>query len=310
MNLILVTLGGIVFSFVEVDESLKKRFLEEFPAALARAEDRCSKIKGLARISTANDEVRRSPGNPVQFAVNSPSRKFEFSLSATLQSGTRTLHYVYCLAGDKSFNLQREGDRPYSIKGLGGDMVAEGSFRTIFGKYLDASWSSLGGRYSDLLKSKNFKITKIVENSGTGINLVDVEFEAGQFNGTPLQYKIRLDPANDWAVIESELRLGPPPLSEVVKIDYGSNRVGGSSYPSVITFKGIDGKRERCEFERVDFDSVNLDEFQIEYYGLRDVSSTGWDWLHRVLWWLVATGIIALLLVGSVIFKKMANRRR
>ena len=293
---------------LDSEEAIKARFTNECPVALARLESHFSELKGIARFGHPKGGPRETLGNPIQFAVSGPLQIFEFTSGITPKKDSKTFRHVYCRAGSKSFSLQSVDNSPYHITDAGGGVVADSTFRMIFGRYLEASWSIFGMRLIDLMKAKDYRLIAAREGTGTRIGFTEVEFEANSYGGKPISFKICLDPANDWAIIESEVKLGPS-LSEVCRIDYGLVRTGVVSYPVSIYLKGIEGREQYCKFDNVVFGKVDPQKFQINKYGLKDVARSQTNGSFWSSWWLVIFGIVAALMIGSIILKKLADRR-
>jgi hypothetical protein len=191
------------------------------------------------------------------------------------------------------------------------EVIESTILNAIFGKYLNSAWTIFGHRPIELIRTSNFKLIAVREVPGIPAGLIEAEFEAGYFNDSkePVHYKVRFDTANEWSVVESEASMSSPPLSHVVKIDYRSYQKASPKYPGTILLKDVDGKESYCEFERVAFGPVDENVFRIETYGLKDISknlSAQPSYLH---WGIIAASVIASLIIGAMVLKKVADRR-
>ena len=292
-------------------DSLESRFLNECPKALLQLESHFARAKGVARLGRPGGKVL---GDPIDFATDGPRKMFRFTNSnvkVKVKGRMQTFRVVCCLDGPKSFSLQAEGDGDFQIKSVGDDALARGSFSTVFGRYLDASWMILNRRLVDLIRSKDFRLIAVREVAANA-PLVEAEFESSPINNKPTFYKVRLNPANSWSIVESEFRTEPASVSQILKIDYGRAQGGADSpaYPASITLKDIDNRDSFCKFEKIDFGPVDESVFRIETYGLKEVKYSQLGGRPGLSWLLALSGTVAALLVGSITLKRVADRRR
>jgi hypothetical protein len=117
---------AVLITGVDHDDSLKKRFLNECPAALTRLEDYLSEVQGVAHCGTRGDKVR---GAPIEFATDGPRKTFHFSRSVMVKNQKEKFRYVYCLDGPKSFSLRDVGDGSYRLTSVGEDVMVVSTFR-------------------------------------------------------------------------------------------------------------------------------------------------------------------------------------
>ena len=307
---VLVASVALVANF-DPGDSLESRFLNECPKALLQLESHFAKAKGVARLGRPGGKVL---AGPLDFATDGPRKMFRYTSSnvkVKATGKTLTFRVVCCLDGPKSFSLQAEGDGAFQIKSVGDDALVRSSFSTVFGRYLDASWMILNRRLVDLIRSKDFRLIAVREVVA-GAPLVEAEFEASPINNKPTFYKVKLNPANSWSIVESEFRTEPASVSQIVKIDYGRAQGGADSpaYPASITLKDIDNRDSFCKFEKINFGPVDDSVFRIETYGLKALNYSRRDGRPGLSWLLALSGTVSALLVGSMMFKRAADQRR
>ena len=306
---VIVTSIALVSS-LDPDDVLKERFLNECPAALTRLESHFSRVQGVARSTAIGGKSKGVRGGPIEFAADGPTRMVRYTSNVTVKGQPQTARLVRCLAGPKSFSLRADGDGPYRITSIGEDMPAVASFNTVFGKYLYAPCRFFGSRVDDMIHAEKIRLIAVRELSDARGALVQAEFEANPPAEQPTHIRMICDPANEWRIVESEVRLGSPAVSQIMKVDYGPDRSSTATYPISIFFKDFKGKESFHEFERVDFGPVDGKVFQIETYGLNDMSQALPGQSPRLTWVLVGAGVVATLLIGAWILKRAADRRR
>ena len=308
LAVLIIVCSGITL-ILDSEQTIKDRFTNECPSALVRLEKNYSEVKGVARFGHVGGGPREILGNPIHFAVSGPLQLFEFTSDVTPKKDSKTFRHVYCRAGSKSFSLQSVGNSPYYITDMGGGAIADATFRMIFGRYLEATWSIFGMRLVELIKAKDYRLIAARECAGTRIGFLEAEFEANSYEGKPISFRVCLDPANDWAIVESEVKLGPS-LTEVSRIEYASVRDGVVRYPESIYLKGIEGREQYCKFDNIILGKVDPEKFRISNYGLKDVAGNQPDGSPHLSWWLVASGLIATLLIASVTLNLGRNEGR
>lgn len=310
-----MNLPTVVFSLtlvtqsVDIDPSVRDRFLRECPSAVAEIGSRMFPAKGDARVFDAKSGDGKRLTNRFVFAVDGARRKLEWTREFKQGKDPRVIRTVFSLDEKTSFRLKSVGASPYQIEAIGLGPVEKAMFWTIFGKYLDAPGTILGITPAGLISNPKLQISVAREiETGRG-RVVEVRFDGKTGDSQPISYRARLDPRLSWAVLESERRMGSSE-PELIEIEYHSGLPGGRIFPKRVKSRAGDGTEAICEFERIEFVSTPSAEFGMEHYGLKDVaqyatarSSPFWD----LLGW---GGIVVVLLVTSVALKRVINRLR
>lgn len=310
MNLPALSLSLVVFSQTANDTSVWDRFVKEYPGAAARLEDRLLPARGNAFLFKSAGRTQKTSGTFVKFAITRSLRKFEVSIEPGAKAGTQNYTAVYCMAGLRSFRLNAFAGSPYQVRGVGSDPAQMAEFRTVFGKFLEAPWAILGAPLVDFIRNKEFQLDAAKEVDTNRGRLVEINFRFGTFNEKPNSYRVRLDPALNWAIVESEFRLGSTVAPESLEIEYSPASSDGRFFPKRIAALGIDGKRQICEFEQVAFIEALASEFTMEHCNLKDVTQFARKPPSPLFGWFVGTVIVVALLALAILLKRLANMRR
>jgi hypothetical protein len=310
MTIAVIVTSIALVSSLDPDDVLKERFLKECPAALTRLESHFSRVQGVAHSTVISGKSKGVRSGPIEFAADGPNKIVRYTSNVMVKGQPQTVRHVQCLAGTKSFSLRADGDGPYRITSVGDDMAVVASFDVVFGQYLYASCRFYGSRLAEMIHKDNFRLIAVSELSDARGALVQAEFESHHSANRTNHQRMICDPANEWRFVESEVRSGSPAVPQIMKVDYGSDRSSTPTYPVSIFFKDFKGKETFYEFESVDLGPVDPKVFQIETYGLNDMSQALPGQSSRLTWAIVAAGVVATLLIGALILKRAADRRR
>ena len=294
----------------DLDKAVEGRFLSEYPSSSAKLEAHLSKVQGVGRVYGVKDKQPVGLPTEVKFACNGPLRKFEFSWKVGMGPEARTVSYVRCSAGEQSFQLEKSGDGPYRIKSIGGDVMEEAAAKSMFGKYLDAPWTVSGFRLSDYMKAADFRIVAARELGDISRKLIEIEFTVNTFKDQPNRYRVKFDPGKDWAIVESEFRLGSSTNKpETMIIDYPEDGSSTPAFPTQIAAQGFNNASTICKFDKISLTAPPESDFKLEFYGLKDVMQYAPNASRSIPGWAIALGVILGLFLGSVALRKLADRR-
>ena len=307
---VIVTSITLISSQTSGNHVLRERFINECPAALARLEGYFSRKQGVARSTTIGGKSEGVRSVPIEFATDGPNKMVRYTRNFSAKGQSQTVRFVLCLAGSKSFNLRAAGDGPYRITSVGDDEAAIGGFDAAFGNYLDASW-----KVYFMLGRINPREEFQAERHSRGVR-GQRHARRGRIPSRPY-HRESTDPLSSGLQSRQRLvdrRVGSPPgsplSSRIMRVDYGADRSSPATYPVRISMKDFDDKESIHEFDRVDFGPVDHKVFQIETYGLSDISQALPGRSSRLTWVFAAAGAVVALLVGAWILKRAADRRR
>lgn len=240
-------------------ESIRDRFLREYPAAVQVIQDRIEDSRvDLSQVPSARSKQKR------ESLVLTNSHGFRKAEAIAEQRYVR----VICSGRESYFDLYKaHPDAVFRVTSIGSDAADRSKFDQTYGRLFDVPLGSGFGRLLDLMNEREFEMKDVTEIEG-GSGKVRVEFEVGPAPNSKGSFV--LDPANSWAVVSERREMGDSPRFEVgMDVEYG-DRIDGFAYPKKVDFlmPGPGGRKDTFEYRNWKFGPTPIEEFRMSYYGI------------------------------------------
>lgn len=246
--------GGSVRS-----ESIRDRFLREYPTAVRAIEDRIKeyRVNVLPIPATRSNQKRES-------LVLTSSHGFHKVEAIFDQKYER----VICSSNVSHFDLYKgHSDASFRVTSIGSDIADRSKFDQSYGRLFDLPLGSGFGKLIDLMNDPEFVLKGVTGIEGDA-GKVRVEFELGPAPVSKGAFV--LDPGNSWAVVSERRELGDMPRFEVgMDVEYG-DRIDGFAYPHKVDFllPGPGGRKDSFEYRDWKFGPTPIEEFRMSHYGI------------------------------------------
>jgi len=239
-------------------ETIRDRFLREYPAAVNAIESRIKDYRvEVTPIPSARSKQKR------ESLVLTRSHGFRKAEAVADQEYVR----VICSGMESHFDLHKGmNDAEFRVISIGSDSEDPSKFDQSYGRFFELPLGSGFGKLIDLMNDREFELKVVSEIEGG--EKVRIEFEIGPAPVSKGSFV--LDPTNSWAVVSERRELGDTPRFEVgMDVEYG-DRIDGFAYPRKVDFllPGPGGRRDTFEYRDWKFGPTPVEEFRMSHYGI------------------------------------------
>jgi len=253
------------------DEVLKSRFLAEYPDAALRLRNRHLCVEGTFRIDSMT-------GN---FAINDGNEMFRTKDTIRTRDGSRYIEEVVHLLSNGEY-VRIESRLPVPAKST--KALASPEFRVKEMKKSANAGSAyenregqgimpaLGCRPAYLINLMNFGNFELVDaRTVPGSERIEIEIRFGKKMTN--SSKVILDPSNDWAVVDLQMRFGNESTPYFrSNVNYG-NFAGGLRMPSRVEIRRGSSGGENIDFTSWSRTAPDPRIFSLTSYGLPDLNA-------------------------------------
>ena len=308
---LMLTICGLSIATVAVaDEADKAYFLEHYPAAAKRLQERFASAQGKCQLmhplSGRGSKTKPPRVSYARFFTDQGMQKFVVTASASPDA--KSPEFVYCYDGELGFSLIHQPDASKtSVLGLGSDSKERAVFAQLYGRFLVAPFSMGTAPLARILQSPKCHLTAVDRIVVKGASMLKIQYDLGP---EPLdKVEVIIDPNADWVIRSGTTRPGLFPYANPLWFDFQyQNDNTGRLIPDTIKFKDFTGKISTCVFTEFRFAKTPEEEFSAAQYGLPDLKPRP----KRLPWELFGLAVMAIILIGLAIWvaRRFVPRRR
>lgn len=283
MSVCAIDVVGVVFGSILVfvglpEDSEAERFRREYPAAAARLRERWSRVNGTCTITERPSDRPRQIDLFVRarFWADHGCRKMEIDRRVGGVDGRPIRSLVACLAGDRSFQLDRlpGADQFYEVAAVADPERVAQTYYNSLGLYLDCLEVVLIRSLEAYQTLPGYRLDAADTFVAAGRELVRLKFSTGT-SARRNTYVVVLDPGWGWVIREYEFWPGGLPGARAsVVVDYDASDPA-AVVPKRVVYRNIDGSQSECLFESIQDTPTPASAFTMAHYGLPDLASGG-----------------------------------
>ncbi len=301
------------------DDELKVRWEREYPVAAQQLKERFSSCRGKCRLSiTSADNPKPSPPSDAEFAWDHGRQKVHMRTKILGGAGNLAFEEVYSITegeNARNFLLQKGADdSQFTVSGVDHNKEYPEVYAKYSSKFADFVMPNLalgGVPLTELIADPDYHLIHVKGVTRDSRFLVNVAFEiTDKEDGNNRRISVYLDPEANWVIRSSEESFAKvePAETETTNVEYGPIQ-SGFLLPRRVTVSNS-SDQSACDFVDWSFAPTPLNEFEMPYFGLPDLTAQAPPKSNNLPYWIIGGAILALAIWWIVQAGTRSNRSK